>query len=498
MARPSWGLGLLFPLPQSRTVSVTQPRSAAVPGPGARGSDCPGPWEWVFAGVCVVVAVGVAGMGPLARAAGNIPAAAWVWLPLLSWLPAAARVAAHHHRLRADGRSLHLADTMRRVMGWPWPGVSGGAPGGVSLPVTDLAGSPGRTSEWVASRGYRLAAAVSSGALAVASWAVILPDFSSVVLTWKLLAMVGAVGLAWVGSALGGFGPRELFAGALLTFGGVQFEAVVAAGLPLAAGQFSHAIFGFWAESRWKAALRRVQDAGGRPLSGVGSISVVMPVLNEAASLPEAIARARTLEGHGLCEIVVVDGGSRDSTIEVARGLGCRVLSSPPGRGGQLRAGAAAAAGDVILFLHADTWLEPGVGSALWRCLQDPAVVAGGFWKRFRDPPPLLRGSRPKCAVRVLVGRRIVGDMAMFVRRPVLERIGGVPDMELMEDMELSARLRGVGILALADGTVSTSARRFRQHGVLRTYWIMWKVTQLYRLGWSPARLRRLYERERA
>jgi rSAM/selenodomain-associated transferase 2 len=224
------------------------------------------------------------------------------------------------------------------------------------------------------------------------------------------------------------------------------------------------------------------------------TISVVMPALHEAEALPETIRRAR--EVPEVCEIIVVDGGSSDDTREVAGRLGCRVLSSPPGRGGQMRSGAREATGDIVLLLHADTWLPPEAGRAAINCLRDPLVAAGGFWKMFRDTPWLMLGSRWKCAVRLLIGRRIAGDQAMFVRRSILEQIGGVPDMPLMEEFELCRRLRKVGRLALAEATVTTSARRFRKLGIIRTYLRMWKVATLYRLGTPPQELLRLYDKK--
>ena len=128
-------------------------------------------------------------------------------------------------------------------------------------------------------------------------------------------------------------------------------------------------------------------------------------------------------------------------------------------------------------------------------CLRDHAVVAGGFWKEFRDSPLLLLGSKWKCAIRLWIGRRIAGDQGMFIRRDILERIGGIPDMALMEEFALSSRLRREGRLALADAVVLTSARRFQKLGVLRTYLRMWWVTTLYRWGKSPEELRKLYEK---
>ncbi len=224
------------------------------------------------------------------------------------------------------------------------------------------------------------------------------------------------------------------------------------------------------------------------------TVSVVIPTLNEAAGLAETVQRARL--SSQVCEIIVVDGGSVDGTAELATHLGCRVLIHPAGRGGQLRAGAAEAKGDVVLLLHADTFLPPHSCDALLNCLRDRAVVAGGFWKVFQKPALLMLGSKMRCGIRLVLGGRIAGDQAMFVRREILAAIGGVPDVALMEDFELSRRLRRVGRLALADATVVTSARRFRKLGVMRTYVRMWWVTTLYRFGVSPQQLKKIYERE--
>jgi rSAM/selenodomain-associated transferase 2 len=193
--------------------------------------------------------------------------------------------------------------------------------------------------------------------------------------------------------------------------------------------------------------------------------------------------------------MVVVDGGSQDGTTETALRFGCTVLTSAPGRGGQLRLGAARATGDVVLLLHADTWVPANAGRAALDCLQRPQVVAGGFWKTFRDCPWIMRGSRLRCGIRLWLGGRIMGDQAMFIRRDVLEAVGGVPDVPLMEEFELCRRLRRVGRLALANATVATSARRFQQRGILRTYLRMWHVTLRYWLGTPPEKLRRIYER---
>jgi rSAM/selenodomain-associated transferase 2 len=285
-----------------------------------------------------------------------------------------------------------------------------------------------------------------------------------------------------------GAGVREIAALAFLTPYGITPGECVAASLLTLFHKVAWAVIG--AIVLWAEQARRLRYADTQPPP---RISVVIPVLNEASLIAETIAQARA--NPEITEIIVVDGGSTDATAGLARELGCKVLATPPGRGRQMRAGADAAQGDVILFVHADTWLPPTAAHAALNCLRDPVVVAGGFWKVFRETPLLLLGSRWKCAVRLFVGRRIAGDQCLFVRREVLQRIGGVPELPLMEEFELCRRLRKVGRLALAEATVSTSARRFRKLGVLRTYWRMWWVTTLWRLGVSPAKLRAIYEK---
>jgi rSAM/selenodomain-associated transferase 2 len=286
-----------------------------------------------------------------------------------------------------------------------------------------------------------------------------------------------------------GAGVREAAALTFLSLYGIPAADCVAAALLTLVHKLAWAGVGAGVLMREEGWFTR---NGTRPLPQ--TISVVIPTLNEAEAMAETLKRVRAVRA--VSEIIVVDGGSGDGTREVAAQLGCRVLSTPPGRGGQMRAGAAEATGDVVLLLHADTWLPVEAGQAALNCLRDPAVVGGGFWKVFRNTPLLLLGSRWKCAVRLLIGRRIVGDQAMFIRRQTLEQIGGVPDMPLMEEFEMCRRLHKVGRLALAEATISTSARRFTKLGVIRTYLRMWRVSTLYRLGVSPHQLRRLYEAE--
>jgi rSAM/selenodomain-associated transferase 2 len=288
---------------------------------------------------------------------------------------------------------------------------------------------------------------------------------------------------------IGGLGVRETAAFTLLGLYGVPAnEAVAASLLTFACALFWMSVGGvvlFREERRFRKAAPRQPPK---------TLSVIIPTLNEEKTLSATLSRLRAVPQ--VKEIIVVDGGSKDRTRDVAHCHGCRVLNGVAGRGAQLRRGAGEAHGDVILMLHADTWLPPEAGRAALNCLRDGTVVGGGFWKVFRNPSLLMRTSRPNCALRLLTSHRVMADQALFVRREVLAEIGGVPDMPLMEEFELCKRLRRAGRLALAGATVSTSPRRFQRHGVLRTYLRMWRVTLQYHLGTPPEKLRDIYERK--
>ena len=285
-----------------------------------------------------------------------------------------------------------------------------------------------------------------------------------------------------------GLGLRESAAVALLGLYEIPMtEAVAAALLSFPANLFCALVGGGVVLNE----ERRFNRAIDRPLPS--TVSIVIPVLNESEQLPRIVPALR--QHPAVHEILVVDGGSGDTTVQVAKQLGCRVISSERGRGRQLRAGAKQSTGDLVLLLHADTCLTEGALEAMLQAARDRTLVGGGFWKVFDHPHWLMRGSRLKCALRFYLGQRVMGDQAMFVRRDVLEEIGGVPEVALMEEFELCRRLREKGRLGLAGGKVITSARRFREKGTLRTYWRMWRVLIQYNLGRSPEELRKLYER---
>lgn len=224
------------------------------------------------------------------------------------------------------------------------------------------------------------------------------------------------------------------------------------------------------------------------------TITVVIPTLNEAAELSATLRHVAAVPE--VVTVIVSDGGSTDNTVFLARDAGAQVIHGPSGRGGQLRRGAERATGDVVILLHADTWLPVDAGRAIRQVLEQPGVVAGAFSKEFRDPPWLTRGSAFRCRWRMRLFQFAYGDQALFVRRESLMRAGGVPEVPLMEEHHLCAALRRQGRLALAPALVTTSARRFRQRGPLRTYLRLASVTLRYWLGTPPEELRRHYERE--
>jgi len=198
------------------------------------------------------------------------------------------------------------------------------------------------------------------------------------------------------------------------------------------------------------------------------TVSIIIPALNESGQLPACLAAtgpARQDVG-----VWVVDGGSLDDTVRIARLHGARVLASPVAqRASQMNLGADEAGGDVLLFLHADTLLPANWLDVLLETLaRSPQVVGGGFRRRFAHPSFFLRIT---CVLADWRGHRcgwLLGDQAMFVRRDTFVRAGGFPSMKQFEDLELSLRLRRHGRMVLAPATVISSGRRFETRGPVR------------------------------
>lgn len=208
-------------------------------------------------------------------------------------------------------------------------------------------------------------------------------------------------------------------------------------------------------------------------------LSVVIPALDEAGQIGEAIRAVRAAAVSGV-EIIVVDGGSRDGTPARAAEAGAHVLTSARGRARQLGVGARASRGDVLLFLHADTRLPQGFDAAAKAALEDPGAVGGAFRFRFDRHTLLLRLIEWGVHVRVALFGMPYGDQALFVRRATLEEIGGVPQAPIMEDLDLVKAMKAHGRLAALPLEAVTSARRYLSRGTLRT----WLRHQLAAVAW--------------
>jgi rSAM/selenodomain-associated transferase 2 len=219
------------------------------------------------------------------------------------------------------------------------------------------------------------------------------------------------------------------------------------------------------------------------------AVSVVIPTLNEEDRIGATIDAARAA---GAAEIVVADGGSTDRTVAVAQGHGARVINVPGTRAAQLNGGAAMAAHDAVIFLHADTHLPPSAASAVERAIHDGARF-GGFRLTFLEPGLRLRWVAFMINARTQFTRAPWGDQAQFVARGPFLADGGYRDLPIMEDYELARRMKRAGGTSLLPLTVRTSGRRFLQKGVLRSSALNWLIIVSYHLGVSPQRLAQWY-----
>ncbi len=215
------------------------------------------------------------------------------------------------------------------------------------------------------------------------------------------------------------------------------------------------------------------------------NVSVVIPALNEEGCIAETVRALRRVRPH---EILVVDGGSTDATVERA-GEADAVLTGPRGRAAQMNHGAARASGEALLFLHADCTLEEGALAWVPRALRRPGVAAGCFRMRVQAPGWLYRAIDFGATARVWLAGVAYGDQGLFLRRDTFERAGGFPALRLMEDVFLSLALRRRGRLVVVPSEVFVSPRRWRQQGLVRQTLRNWVLTALAAAGAHPDRL---------
>lgn len=220
-------------------------------------------------------------------------------------------------------------------------------------------------------------------------------------------------------------------------------------------------------------------------------LSIIIPMLNEAPDLPGVLARLPLRGCH--CEVLLVDGGSSDDSVAIARQAGFKVLETTPGRARQMNAGAAAADGDLLLFLHADTVLPPLALQAIQTALADSRHQWGRFDVSISGRHPMLKVIAGMMSLRSRLTGIATGDQAIFVRREAFIRVGGFPDQPLMEDIEISKRLKAVSAPACLRHRASTSGRRWESRGLWRTIWLMWRLRFAYWRGAPAEQLARAY-----
>lgn len=218
-------------------------------------------------------------------------------------------------------------------------------------------------------------------------------------------------------------------------------------------------------------------------------ISVIIPALNEAKTILGSLGSVRRQQGD--VEVIVVDGGSADGTAEVARPYARVISSEERGRSLQMNAGARHACGEVLLFLHADSHLPQNALRLLRSILLDPRIIGGTFTLRFDSQKFLLRLIAFFTRFRFRFFH--YGDQGIFVRRAIFEELGGYKQMPIMEDIDFLRRLRRRGGVTLVRKPITTSARRFLRHGIIRQQLLDVFLVVLYLLGASPERLSKLY-----
>lgn len=222
------------------------------------------------------------------------------------------------------------------------------------------------------------------------------------------------------------------------------------------------------------------------------ALSIIIPTLNEEARIGAALTGLAPLRTRG-AEVIVADGGSRDRTTAIAAPSADQVITGPRSRSQQMNAGASVATGALLLFLHADTMLPAEADMLVVEGLGRAGLAWGRFDVCIEGSGLLLRLISASMNWRSRVTGIATGDQAMFVTREAFSAVGGFSDIALMEDVELSKRLKRISPPLCLAAQVTTSGRRWEQNGVLRTMLLMWRLRLAYWLGAEPAALARRY-----
>lgn len=229
-----------------------------------------------------------------------------------------------------------------------------------------------------------------------------------------------------------------------------------------------------------------------QPDPEINLISIIIPTLDEQEAITESLGRLSEIPG---TESIVVDGGSTDATLQAASSFGVRILRTPVGRARQMNAGAAAAGGDILLFLHADTKLPYGFADSVRHVLSDPDVAAGAFKLKIAAAGLKFRIVEWLVYCRSILSRMPYGDQALFLTAETFQAVGGFPDLPIMEDFEFVRRLRRKGRIRTVPQEATTSARRWQRVGVFKTTLVNRIIILGFRLGIDPERLAAWYRK---
>jgi rSAM/selenodomain-associated transferase 2 len=272
---------------------------------------------------------------------------------------------------------------------------------------------------------------------------------------------------------------------------GAAVPAAVAAREQAGARTVAEAASGAWCGDTMtqNGTSRSVSTVSAAPL-----VSIIVITLNEAAIVGRCLERVVGLARH--CppvEVIIADGGSTDGTLDIARHYGRVVSAGRRGRAAGLNAGAAVARGDILLFLHADTLLPPDALTLARRTLTTPGMVGGRFRVALDNPQWRFRLVAASINLRDRLLGGFTGDQAVFVRADTFRRMGGYAGLPLMEDLDFARRLERQGGVARLDRAITTAARRWERHGLVRTILLMWTLRLLYRAGVPPRYLASFY-----
>lgn len=222
-------------------------------------------------------------------------------------------------------------------------------------------------------------------------------------------------------------------------------------------------------------------------------ISIIIPTLNEAEHIESTLMCLEPLRKNGH-EIIVVDGGSQDATVNLAKGKVDTVMKSPAGRAKQMNAGASQATGDILWFIHADTHVPDNATEKIQLAFESKNNYWGRFDIRLSGKHYLLRIVEQLMNLRSYLTGIATGDQGIFVRRDCFEAIGGFREMPLMEDIEISRRLKKWSRPYCIHDTIKTSSRRWEEYGILSTILLMWRLRLAYAFGISPEKLAHIYK----